>query len=97
MIENNHTWSFPNYITFEMVSSYSKNLEEASSNRNIVFDLSKTKNIHSSFIGFLINTKQMTEKKGGNLKIYLSPELEQLFIVRNLVKILPYFHVKKSA
>jgi hypothetical protein len=97
MIKNKNTWSFPMYIAFEMVPIYVKNFEEASCNRRIIFDLSGTKELHSSFIGFLINAKQRTEKEGGSLQLYISPELEKIFAKKDLIKYLPYNCVKKSA
>ena len=85
------------YIAFEMVPIYVKNFEEASCNRSIIFDLSRTKNLHSSFIGFLINAKQRTEKEGGRLQLYISPELEKIFAKKDLINYLPYNCKKKSA
>jgi anti-anti-sigma regulatory factor len=97
MIKNKKIWSFPIYIAFEMVPIYVKDFEEASCDRTIIFDLSRTKELHSSFIGFLINAKHRLEKEGGNLKLYISPELEKIFIKKDLFKFLPYNCVKKSA
>ncbi len=97
MLKNKNTWSFPKNIAFEMVPIYVKNFEQAAYNKGIIFDLSRTKNIHTSFIGFLINTKQRIEKEGGNLKLNISPELEKLFIEKGLVKFLSDSSMKKSA
>ena len=97
MMKNNNIWSFPTHIAFETVHSYVKKFEEDSYNKNIVFDLSSTKDLHSSFIGFLIDVKQKTEKEGGTLEIYISPELEKIFIDKNLLQFLSYDCIKKSA
>ncbi|MFH0974306.1 MAG: STAS domain-containing protein [Spirochaetota bacterium] len=97
MNKNNNIWSFPLHIAFEMVSLYSKSFEEVPYNQNIIFDLTGTKNIHSSFIGFLINAKQRIKKEGGKLELYISPELEKLFIKKDLRRFLSYNSIKKSA
>jgi anti-anti-sigma regulatory factor len=80
-----------------MVPVYVKKIEQASCDRRIIFDLSRTKRIHSSFIGFLINTKQKIEKLGGYLGLNISPEIEKIFVEKGLVKFLSYNCIKKSA
>ena len=97
MMKNKNIWSFPAHIAFETVPAYVKRFEEATCNRNMVFDLSGTKDLHSSFIGFLIDAKQKTEKEGGNLEIHISPELEKIFLDKNLIQFLSYDCIKKSA
>jgi hypothetical protein len=97
MINNNNIWSFPIDIDLEIVPFYVKNFEQAPFDQRIIFDLSRTKSIHSSFIGFLINTKLKIEKEGGNLELNISPELEKIFIKRDLIKFLSYNCIKKSA
>jgi anti-anti-sigma regulatory factor len=97
MIENNNIWSFPLQIAFEMVPLYSKKFEEMSCNQQILFDLSRTDYIHSSFIGFLINAKQKTDAEGGSLKIHISPELEKLFVKQELKNFFQFHCIKKSA
>ncbi|MBN2403666.1 MAG: STAS domain-containing protein [Spirochaetes bacterium] len=97
MIKNKNTWSFPINIAFEMVPLYVKSFEETSCNRTITFDLSRTKYLHSSFIGFLIDAKQKTEKEGGSLELCISPELEKIFIDKNIIQFLQYTRARKSA
>lgn len=97
MIENNNIWSFPLQIAFEMVPLYSKKFEEVPCNQRILFDLSRTKYIHSSFIGFLINAKQKTDAEGGCLEMQISPELENLFVKKDLKNFLQFHYIKKSA
>jgi hypothetical protein len=97
MIKNKNIWSFPIDIAFEIVPVYVKNFEQASYDQRIIFDLSRTKSIHSSFIGFLINTKQKIDKLGGYLELNISPEIEKIFIEKGLIKFLSYNCIKKSA
>ncbi|MDY6970669.1 MAG: STAS domain-containing protein [Spirochaetota bacterium] len=88
MEKNNNIITFPLNISFEMVSSYLKRFERESHNSSIIFDLSKTETIHSSFIGFLIHAKQKTEKGGGKLTIIISPSMERIFIMLNIIEYL---------
>ena len=97
MIKRKKTWSFPKDIAFEMTHIYSKKFEEMPFNQKISFDLSRTKNIHSSFIGFLIDAKQKIEKKGGSLELNISPELEKIFINKELNTFLIYNRIVKTA
>jgi hypothetical protein len=97
MINNKNIWSFPMDIAFDMVPIYVKDFEEALFDQRIIFDLSRTKSIHSSFIGFLIDTKQKIEREGGNLELNISPELEKILVKRGLIKYLSYNCIKKSA
>lgn len=97
MNKNEKTWTFPQHIGFEMVIQYIIEFEETQWPGKIVFDLSKTKYIHSSLIGLLINAKQKAEKINSGLSLLISPEIEKIFIKMNLVKFLPYMLVKKSA
>ena len=97
MVKNEKNWSFPQDIDFEMVIQYVIEFEETQWPEKIIFDLSKTKYIHSSFIGFLINAKQKAEKINAELSLLISPELEKIFIKMDLIKFLPYLLVKKSA
>ena len=59
MEEKNNIWVFPNNIQFGMAPLYSKRFEKIQFNETIIFDLSKTEMTHSSFIGFLIQHKEI--------------------------------------
>ncbi len=84
ILENNNTWVFPHLINFETASSYSQKFIDIPFNKNITFDLSNTENVHSSFIGFLIDLKQKIDTNGGLLTINPSPSLERLLNIINL-------------
>lgn len=79
-----NTWKFPRYIYFESASSYTQKFSNLMYNENVIFDLSETENVHSSFIGFLIDLKQRIDKCGGILTIHPSPSLERLLNIINL-------------
>ena len=81
-------WKFPKYINFESASSYSQKFTNLHYDDSVIFDLSDTENVHSSFIGFLIDLKQRIDRSGGALTIHPSPSLEKLF---NVIDLYDYF------
>lgn len=84
-IKNERKWIFPDHIKFEEVPVYAERLKEQNLQGNIIFDLSETINIHSSFIGFLIHAKHNIEKKDGNLLLLLSSTVEKILIMLNIM------------
>lgn len=97
MKKTKNIWKFPAIIEFETVPQYSKKFEKLQMDQTLVFDLSNTQSIHSSFVGFLIYAKKQTEKEGGNLSLIISPYLEKIFKMLNIGNFLPYSCIKKSA
>lgn len=83
--ENRDVWIFPESISFEKAAEYVEKLNENEDIINIVFDLSSTVNIHSSFIGFLIHAKHSLNKRGANLTLILSLTVEKLLILLNII------------
>lgn len=79
-----NNWKFPKSINFETAASYSQKFRNINYDESIILDLSETENVHSSFIGFLIDLKQRIDRSGGELTIYPSPTLERLLNVINL-------------
>jgi anti-anti-sigma regulatory factor len=79
------TWSFPANITFDLVSEYSLAFSDISMNKKIVFDMSRTTSIHSSFIGFLIHTEHTMRSRKGTLYIELSYTAERLLTLLNII------------
>ncbi len=77
-------WKFPKQINFETASSYTQKFINLQFEESVIFDLSETENVHSSFIGFLIDLKQRIDRNGGILTIHPSPSLEKLLNVINL-------------
>lgn len=80
------TWIFPESITFDAVSEYAETFHSVCGNRNMVFDLSQTHNIHSSFIGFLIHARHTLHKEGGQLHLLLSYTVERLLVLLDLME-----------
>lgn len=83
---NTDVWRFPQEIEFWLVPEYLKKMEGSTFKDIIVFDLSETDNVHSSFIGFLIFVKQSTEKQGGKLVLKVSSALKRLFVMLNILE-----------
>ena len=61
MAAKNNLWEFPVNITLEDVNRYLKRFEEMPEQIKYTFNLSNTKHMHSSFIGFLIYVKKELE------------------------------------
>ncbi len=80
----NNKWTFPESIPLEIVPEFQEKFNNISIDGNIIFDLSATRDVHSSFIGFLLNTKNQLNKKGGTLILHLSTEVEKLFFMMNI-------------
>ncbi len=80
----NNIWKFPAEVGIEATHHCLAKLKAFTHNGTITLDLSRTENIHSSFIGFLIHARQVIKKKGGNLVLTISPTLEKIF---NMLKI----------
>lgn len=84
----NNTWKFPVNVDFTMAHLCLSKLKNIACDQTIIFDLSKTVEIHSSFIGFLIHARQITNKEGGHIILSISPTLEKTF---TMMKIMEYF------
>jgi anti-anti-sigma regulatory factor len=86
MKEAVNTISFPDVIEFESATHFSKELQNMNLEDEIVFDLTETTRIHSSFIGFLMHTKYMLEGNGKRLVLRTSPQIDRLFSMLNLTE-----------
>jgi anti-anti-sigma regulatory factor len=77
--------TFPQHIGFMNVSEYMEKFREMDHDGAIVFDLSETVSVHSSFIGFLIHAKHTISKKSGKLTLLLSFTTEKLLVMLNII------------
>jgi|GEM_PF-1116819 len=82
-------YHFPEYIDFETASNYFDKIIRVNFEKKLVFDLTTTREVHSSFIGFLLDIKQKYESNGGHFSLKLSPSLEHLF---DQIKLLEHFN-----
>lgn len=80
-------WSFPREIGFQHVHSYMERFRDME-HECVVFDLTGTEVMHSSFIGFMIHARSHMDKTGGEFFIHLSDTAERLLSMLNL---LPFF------
>lgn len=85
-MEDYRTWEFNKSISIEEVADYVARLDYIGQNESITFDLSRTVNIHSSFIGFLIHAKHHINKNGGKLVLLLSLTVEKILIMLNILE-----------
>ncbi len=94
---NQITWTFPKEIDFCLVPQYVKRIEREAAPQVIIFDLTGTEKIHSSFIGFLIHVKGLVDERGGTLVLKISPSLQRLFAMMKIADYFtPAFHVEKA-
>ena len=82
--EAKKVWRFPENIGFESVPGYLISFNEQNGSNDIIFDLSATERIHTSFIGFLLHTKQAACKKNREIKLILSPGARNILHMLNL-------------
>ncbi len=80
----NKTWEFPEDIKFEEVPQFLKKFEKIPHDQVITFDLTKTMNIHSSFLGFLIHAKRKIEGNNGTFRLKASESIRKIFSMVNL-------------
>jgi predicted DNA-binding ArsR family transcriptional regulator len=85
-MDDNKVWIFPKSVSIEEVSEYVERLKNIKASEVVTFDLSKTVNIHSSFIGFLIHAKHHINKNGGRLVLLLSLTVEKILIMLDIIE-----------
>jgi anti-anti-sigma regulatory factor len=81
----NFRWIFPEKMKLEKTMEYKDIFKNHEKNKNVVFDLRKTLDVHSSFIGFLINAKNIIEKNGGEFKLLASENVIKILGMLNLL------------
>jgi len=88
----NTKWIFPEKINIEdipeLVEKFDLYNSQIIESDTIIFDLRKTLDVHSSFIGFLIHAKHTFVKKEKNLILHLSLTLERIL---TMLEIIEYF------
>ncbi len=86
IMDDTKIWIFPKSVNIEEVSEYVEKLKNIKGGDVVTFDLSRTVNIHSSFIGFLIHAKHHINKNGGRLILLLSLTVEKILIMLNIIE-----------
>ena len=76
--ESQSQWIFPKQIDFETASNYFNKMGRFDYSGELTFDLSNTEEVHSAFIGFLMDLKQRYDNHGGSFTLKLSSSLEHL-------------------
>ncbi len=73
------TIRFPRHISFEKVPCYIEMINSESLPVEMHFDLSLTELIHSSFIGFLLDAKNVAERNDKRFTLRVSGTIEKTF------------------
>ncbi|MBN2159883.1 MAG: hypothetical protein JW807_10840 [Spirochaetes bacterium] len=71
-------WKFPANVDISLVSRYLSVFNTMQNHHRIVFDMNDIEDIHSSFIGFLIFSKEKLKKSGGEIIFQMSPYLRNM-------------------
>jgi anti-anti-sigma regulatory factor len=77
-------WTFPRHVSFEAATGYLYQLRSMDLSGTVIFDLSETEAVHSSFIGLMIDLKEKAQRFGGELEVRLSPALVRHFSRMNI-------------
>ena len=80
-------WQFPEIIEIHEVSYYADKYYTMKS-KKIIFDLSKTKYVHSSFIGFLLDIKRNYDNEKKNIQVNFSENVRNII---NMLELNEYF------
>jgi anti-anti-sigma regulatory factor len=89
-MNNCFIWRFPKNINLFEVPDYLQMFIKIKMNKEIVFDMTETQNINSSFIGFLIYAKEYLQKKGKKHVFIKSQYVEKTL---NMLGMAEYFSI----
>ncbi len=78
-MKKRYIWRFPEIIKIFDVPEYLQLFIKIKKHKEIVFDMTDTVDINSSFIGFLIYTKEQLKKHGIAYAFLVSPHVEKTF------------------
>jgi anti-anti-sigma regulatory factor len=78
-MKTSYTWKFPTIINFFEVPEYLNIFMRIKRSKEIIFDLTETRDINSSFIGFLIYAKEHLKSSGRKPVFIKSPHVEKTF------------------
>lgn len=77
-------WKFPHHVDFEKTTGYLYRIRNIDFSKSMIFDLTETEIVHSSFIGFMIDVHTKLEHHGGSMIVKLSSTMEKQFSRMNL-------------
>ncbi|MBN1532691.1 MAG: hypothetical protein JXA20_08520 [Spirochaetes bacterium] len=77
---------FPKQIGFLDVADFMEKFNQIDPGLPVVFDLTETQDIHSSFLGFLLHAKNTIARKNGSLVLLLSYTIEKILFMVNLAE-----------
>jgi anti-anti-sigma regulatory factor len=70
-------WKFPACVDICQVSRYLSLIEKLEHSTRVVFDMQDIEDIHSSFLGFLVFSKEKLVSRGGTLVLRMSPYMQK--------------------
>lgn len=88
MKKSNVAIKFPQKIDWGSPCDYEIIMDNISLDQKIIFDLTQTKEITSSLIGFILDSKNKIDNAGGTLKLLLSRPVEKVFKMVHIFKYL---------
>ncbi len=100
-MKNAILWNFPEIIQFEEVPTYVDRFKRMNTLEDVIFDLSRTKSMHSSFIGFLIHVQDIINRRNQTLHLNFSLDVLRTLAKMNIANFFSSFSIasieKKSA
>ncbi|MFW5807815.1 MAG: hypothetical protein ACOCWH_02035 [Spirochaetota bacterium] len=84
----NNTYQLPDRISFGHIAQLYDSFHSMMQHDPVVFDLTRTKEVHAAFVGFLIYLKTEKEKRNGSVRLIISPTVEQIL---NTLQLDDYF------
>ena len=81
-------WTFPKTLKFDTYTSFNEKFEKHNKFKNIQIDMTKTNNINSLFVGFLINIQSTLLKNGSRIELHAS---QSVLKTLNMLKVDTYF------
>ena len=85
-MDDTTSWTFPKAIGLEEIPEYLDKFSRIDTSGLVVFDLSRTVSMHSSFVGFLIHAKHAMLGNGGRLILRVSSTIERILAMLNILE-----------
>ncbi len=79
-----YCWTLPREITLEEIPSLAEKFNSILPGSTVTLDLTKTEDIHSSFIGFILNARNTIFRENGELNLQLSGSAEKIISMLNI-------------
>jgi hypothetical protein len=84
IMKSTYTWRFPSIIGLFAVPRYLRILDHAFDIDTVIFDMTRTTDIHSAFIGFLILAMERLNMEGKKLEFRMSPYIRKTITMHGM-------------